>query len=183
MLSDKLVEENMNLAYFTAHKWNIRLNGTLDIQDIISDCTLGLLKASKGFKEEKGIKFATYATMCMKNQILMDLRGRKNEVQTIPLCSLVYDAGEENEYNSWEKIQFQTAINNVDEWVDYSATKDILENCLNNLKPRDKYIINLLLKGKKQNEVAEKFHINQSGISKKLVSIQKIIKKLINLEV
>lgn len=181
MLSDReiLVNDNLKLAYFIANKWNIKLNGKLTIDELKSDCTLGLFKASKGFKTEKNISFATYSVKCMQNEILMRLRSDRREVLTVPISSLVFDVGTDKEYNAWEKMQALEARNNIDEWINYIATKEIVETVIKSLNPKQQYIMKLCIKGISQKKIAEKIHFAQSYVSRIEMKVINKIKRRI----
>ena len=77
---DKLVEHNLRLVVFLAKKFE---SSGVDMEDLVSVGTIGLIKAINSFKAEKQIKLATYASRCIENEILMYLRKlskRKAEV-------------------------------------------------------------------------------------------------------
>ena len=85
MLDDKearqiLVERNLRLVVYIAKKFE---NTGIDFEDLISIGTIGLMKAVNTFNIDKNIKLATYASRCIENEILMQLRRNtkiKNEV-------------------------------------------------------------------------------------------------------
>ena len=68
---DKLVEHNLRLVVYIAKKFE---NSGVNIEDLISIGTIGLIKAVNTFKADKNIKLATYASRCIENEILMFLR-------------------------------------------------------------------------------------------------------------
>ena len=68
---DKLVEHNLRLVVFLAKKFE---STNLDMEDLISVGTIGLIKAINSFKAEKQIKLATYASRCIENAILSQMR-------------------------------------------------------------------------------------------------------------
>jgi len=71
---DKLVEHNLRLVVFLAKKYE---NTGVDLEDLVSIGTIGLMKAVKTFSGDKNIKLATYASRCIDNEILMFLRKNK----------------------------------------------------------------------------------------------------------
>lgn len=85
MLNDEdakqiLVERNLRLVVYIAKKFE---NTGIDFEDLISIGTIGLMKAINTFNVDKNIKLATYASRCIENEILMQLRRNtkiKNEV-------------------------------------------------------------------------------------------------------
>ena len=68
---DKLIEHNLRLVVFLAKKYE---NTGVDLEDIVSIGTIGLMKGIKTFSMDKNIKLATYASRCIDNEILMFLR-------------------------------------------------------------------------------------------------------------
>ncbi|MDE6372767.1 MAG: sigma-70 family RNA polymerase sigma factor, partial [Clostridia bacterium] len=66
-----LIEHNLRLVVYIAKKFE---NTNVDIEDLISVGTIGLIKAVNSFDDAKQIKLATYASRCIENEILMHLR-------------------------------------------------------------------------------------------------------------
>ena len=71
---DKLIEHNLRLVVFLAKKYE---NTKVDLEDLVSIGTIGLIKGIKTFSKGKNIKLATYASRCIDNEILMYLRKNK----------------------------------------------------------------------------------------------------------
>ena len=72
-----LVERNLRLVVYIAKKFE---NTGIDLEDLISIGTIGLMKAINTFNKDKNIKLATYASRCIENEILMFLR-RSNRIK------------------------------------------------------------------------------------------------------
>ncbi|MFP3442190.1 sigma-70 family RNA polymerase sigma factor, partial [Pantoea sp. SIMBA_133] len=73
-----LIERNLRLVVYIARKFE---NTGINIEDLISIGTIGLIKAVNTFNPEKKIKLATYASRCIENEILMFLR-RNNKIRS-----------------------------------------------------------------------------------------------------
>ena len=71
---DKLIEHNLRLVVFLAKKYE---NTRVDLEDLVSIGTIGLIKGINTYKSDKNIKLATYASRCIDNEILMFLRKNK----------------------------------------------------------------------------------------------------------
>ena len=71
---DKLIEHNLRLVVFLAKRYE---NTKVDLEDLVSIGTIGLIKGIKTYKMDKNIKLATYASRCIDNEILMYLRKNK----------------------------------------------------------------------------------------------------------
>ena len=72
-----LIERNLRLVVYISRKFE---NTGIDVEDLISIGTIGLIKAVNTFKLNKNIKLATYASRCIENEILMYLR-RSNKIK------------------------------------------------------------------------------------------------------
>ena len=69
-----LIEHNLRLVVFLAKKYD---NTGVDLEDLVSIGTIGLIKGVNTYKDDKNIKLATYASRCIDNEILMFLRKSK----------------------------------------------------------------------------------------------------------
>ena len=77
---DKLIEHNLRLVVYIAKRFE---TSGIDLEDLISIGAIGLIKAVKTYSVDKNIKLATYASRCIENEILMQLRKNtriKNEI-------------------------------------------------------------------------------------------------------
>ena len=79
---NKLIEHNLRLVAHIIKKYYSSIK---DQDDLISIGTIGLIKAVSTFDVEKGTRFATYASRCIENEILMHFRARKKTVQDVYL--------------------------------------------------------------------------------------------------
>lgn len=174
--TDKLIEHNLRLVVFLAKKYE---NTKVDLEDLVSIGTIGLIKGIKTYKLDKSIRLATYASRCVDNEILMFLRKNKRRRLEISFeDSLSYDA-EGNELHLEDVLGTTKDI--VTKPLDNQIDKNILKEELSRLNERDKEIIVLRygLDGKDeltQKEVAEKLNISQSYISRIEKKIIKDIK-------
>ena len=71
LATEKLIEHNLRLVAYIARKFD---NANIDYEDLIAIGAIGLIKAVKTFKSDKNIRLATYASRCIENEILMQLR-------------------------------------------------------------------------------------------------------------
>ncbi len=172
---DKLIEHNLRLVVFLAKKYE---NTGVDLEDLVSIGSIGLIKGINTFSSSKNIKLATYASRCIDNEILMFLRKNKKIKCEVSIDQALSLDGEGNELHLEDIIGTDKELipKNIE---DNDDKKAILEEILN-LKPRDKEIMVLrygLLGNDEytQKEVAEKLGISQSYISR---IEKKIIKRL-----
>ena len=177
---NKLIEHNLRLVVFLAKKYE---NTKVDLEDLVSIGSIGLIKGINTFSKNKNIKLATYCSRCIDNEILMYLRKNKKTRSDISFeDSLSFDS-EGNELHLEDILGTDKDI--VTKPLDDELDKEILKSELEKLNKRDKEIMCLRygLNGYKeytQKEVAEKLNISQSYISrieKKVINKFKLIIK------
>ena len=173
----KLIEHNLRLVVFLAKKYE---NTKVDLEDLVSIGTIGLIKGINTYKLDKNIKLATYASRCIDNEILMFLRKNKRRKGEISFeDSLSYDS-EGNELHLEDILG--TPDNLVTRPLEEEIEKKILYEELTKLNNRDKEIMIMRYglfdtKEMTQKEVAEALGISQSYISrieKKVISKLKL---------
>ncbi len=172
---EKLIEHNLRLVVFLAKKYE---NTGVDLEDLVSIGNIGLIKGINTFSSDKNIKLATYCSRCIENEILMFLRKNKKLKMEVSIdCPLSLD-GDGNELHLEDVIGTDKDIVSND--IEEKSNKEIMINCILNLKPRDRDIMILrygLLGSEEytQKEVASMLGISQSYISR---IEKKVIKKL-----
>ena len=172
---DKLIEHNLRLVVFLAKKYE---NTNIDLEDLVSIGTIGLIKGVNTYKLDKNIKLATYASRCIDNEILMYLRKTKRRKTEISLDdSLSFDS-DGNELHLEDVLGTDPDI--ITKNLDEDENRNLLYQEVAKLSDRDREIIELRygLNGKSeltQKEVALVLGISQSYISR---IEKKVIKKL-----
>ncbi len=172
---EKLIEHNLRLVVFLAKKYE---NTGLDLEDLVSIGTIGLIKGVNTYKLDKNIKLATYASRCIDNEILMFLRKNKKRRGEISFeDSLSYDT-EGNELHLEDILGTEKDI--VTKGIEEEHDKKVLYQEINKLKKRDKQIMILRYglfntKEMTQKDVADMMGISQSYISR---IEKKVIKRL-----
>ncbi len=173
---NELVEHNLRLVVYIARKFE---NTGINLEDLISIGTIGLIKAINTFRADKNIKLATYSSRCIENEILMFLRkntGVKNEISIEAPLNVDWDG---NELLLSDILG--TDANEVSKNVETEAEIDQLRKALLCLNDRERQIMSLRfgLVGSKreytQKEVADMLGISQSYISR---LEKKILEKL-----
>lgn len=171
----KLIEHNLRLVVFLSKKYE---NTGIDLEDLVSIGTVGLIKGINTYKLDKNIKLATYASRCIDNEILMFLRKNKKRRTEISLeDSLSYDS-EGNELHLEDILGTDEDI--VTRGIEEESEKKLLNLEISKLNKRDKQIMTLRYglnnhKELTQKEVADILGISQSYISR---IEKKIIRKL-----
>lgn len=177
---DKLIEHNLRLVVFLAKKYE---NTKVDLEDLVSIGTIGLIKGIKTYSMDKNIKLATYASRCIDNEILMYLRKNKKVRTEVSFDeSLSFDM-DGNELHLEDILGTDSDI--VTKGLEEDLNKAVVVEEINKLNPRDKEIIVLrygLSNGKEmtQKDVAELLGISQSYISRIEKKVIKKIKSIVN---
>lgn len=175
---NKLIEHNLRLVVFLSKKYE---NTKVDLEDLVSIGTIGLIKGVNTYKLDKNIKLATYASRCIDNEILMFLRKNKKRNGEVSFeDNLSYDS-EGNELHLEDILGTDEDIvtRGIEEELEYK----LLYNEIERLNERDKKIMIMrygLYNNKEltQKEVADVMGISQSYISrieKKVISKLKSI--------
>ena len=172
-----LIEHNLRLVVYIAKKFE---NTGINIEDLISIGTIGLIKAIETYNTDKKTKLATYASRCIENEILMHLRkvsGQKTEVSFDEPLSTDWD-GNELLLSDILGTEPDCVMRPVEDDVD----RQLLRQALETLPEREKQIISLRFgldggEERTQKEVADQMGISQSYISRLEKRIMKRMKK------
>ena len=169
----KLIEHNLRLVVFLAKKYE---NTGVDLEDLVSIGTIGLIKGINTFNSDKNIKLATYASRCIDNEILMFLRKNKRRRTEVSFeDSLSYDA-EGNELHLEDVLGTDEDI--VTRGLEEEIEKKLLYQEIDKLNDRDKEIMVLRYGLNNHEEMTQKEVANSLGISQSYIS--RIEKKVIN---
>lgn len=161
-----LIERNLRLVAYIARRFE---NTGINIEDLISIGTIGLIKAVNTYRSDKNIKLATYASRCIENEILMHLRKtapQKSEVSFDEPLNTDWDGNElllSDILGTDEDLIMKPIEDDVD--------RRLLMDAVNTLSTREKEIITLRFglggqEEKTQKEVADRMGISQSYISR-----------------
>ena len=161
-----LIEHNLRLVVFIARRFE---NTGINLEDLISIGTIGLIKAIGTYRRDRNIKLATYGSRCIENEILMYIRkisAQKAEVSLDEPINMDYD-GNELLLSDILGTDENIVTGRLDDEVDLL----LLRQALAELPPREKEIILMRfgLEGRKemtQKEVAQFMGISQSYISR-----------------
>lgn len=179
---DRLIEHNIRLVVYIAKKFE---NSGMELDDLISIGAIGLIKAVKTYSLGKNIKLATYASRCIENEILMQLRKNTRIKNEVSLDEPLSSDGDGNELLLADILPVEE--DTVSKGVEMSADKQILFNVLRKLDVREQKIMiyRFGLNGedeKTQKEVADIMGISQSYISRIEKKILNKIKKKLEKE-
>lgn len=174
---EKLIEHNLRLVVYIAKKFE---SSNVDIDDLISVGTIGLIKAVNSFDGNKQIKLATYASRCIENEILMHLRKVVHTKSEMSLDEPLNVDWEGNVLLLSDVLGTESDVTCKD--VENDEEKDILIKTFKQLPPRERQIVRLrfgLLGAQKktQKEIADLLGISQSYISRLEKKVMKKLKK------
>lgn len=175
-----LIERNLRLVAHIVKKYT---NYQKDSEDLISIGTIGLIKAITTFKNDKGIKLATYAARCIENEILMYIRTNKKYNRDVYLQDTVGIDKDGNEVTLEDKIADEGM--SIDEEVALNIqSKTLYEKIKKVLKGREKKIIELrygLVNGEEltQKDIAKMLGISRSYVSRiEKKALEKLYKEM-----
>ena len=162
----RLIEHNLRLVVYIARRFE---NTGINIEDLISIGTIGLIKAVNTFQSGKNIKLATYASRCIENEILMHLRKISSQRTEVSFDEPLNTDWDGNELLLSDILG--TDADEVSRSLEDDAEKRMLLEAVADLSPREKQIVALrfgLPGGREytQKEVADLLGISQSYISR-----------------
>jgi RNA polymerase sporulation-specific sigma factor len=157
-----LIVHNLRLVVFIAKKFE---STKINIEDLISIGSMGLIKGVQTFKMDKNIKLATYASRCIENEILMYLRKTHRMRQEISLDEVLSIDNEGNEMMLADVL----GDPNPSVLAEMTLDEDVrnLYTAVNKLNKREKEILLLrYFMGKTQIEVSDAIGISQAQVSR-----------------
>lgn len=172
-----LIERNLRLVVYIARKFD---NTRINIEDLISIGTIGLIKAVNTFNPEKKIKLATYASRCIENEILMYLRRNNKTRSEVSLDEPLNVDWDGNELLLSDVLGTANDVTTSD--MERKVDRTLLKRAIMMLSDREKEIMTLRFglsggKEKTQKDVADQLGISQSYISRLEKRIIKRLKK------
>ncbi len=163
---EQLITHNLRLVVYIAKKFE---SSGVNIEDLISIGTIGLIKAVNTFSPEKNIKLATYASRCIENEILMHLRKIASQKMEVSLDEPLNTDWDGNELMLSDVLGSDG--DEINREMEDEDEKRILLKVIETLPQREREIIDMRFGlGDKeeltQKQVADKLGISQSYISR-----------------
>ena len=161
-----LIERNLRLVVYIAKRFE---NTGVNIEDLISIGTIGLIKAINTYKTDKNIKLATYASRCIENEILMYLRKSSSQRNEVSLDEPLNTDWDGNELLLSDVLG--TDADTVMRPIEADVDRQLLDAAIGKLSEREREIIVMRFglcghKEQTQKEVADRLGISQSYISR-----------------
>lgn len=165
-VKNQLIERNLRLVVYIARRFE---NTGINIEDLISIGTIGLIKAVDTYKPEKSIKLATYSSKCIENEILMYLRKTASQKAELSIDEPLNTDWDGNELLLSDVLGTDSDL--VMRPIEADVDRQLLNQALSSLTDRERHIITLRfgLDGRAertQKEVADDLGISQSYISR-----------------
>lgn len=165
-VKNQLIERNLRLVVYIARRFE---NTGINIEDLISIGTIGLIKAVDTYKPAKSIKLATYSSKCIENEILMFLRKTASQKAELSIDEPLNTDWDGNELLLSDVLGTDSDL--VMRPIEADVDRQLLSQALSRLSQRERHIITLRfgLDGRPertQKEVADGLGISQSYISR-----------------
>ena len=161
-----LIEHNLRLVVYIAKKFE---SSDVNVEDLVSIGTIGLIKAINTFKPDKNIKLATYASRCIENEILMHLRKISNIRTEVSIEEPLNTDWDGNELLLSDILGTDSDI--ISKGLDEETDRELLYGAISKLTKREQTIMTLRFglggtQERTQKEVADMLGISQSYISR-----------------
>lgn len=172
-----LIEHNLRLVVFIARRFE---STGINLEDLISIGTIGLIKGINTYRRDKNIKLATYASRCIENEILMHIRKTSCQKAEVSLDEPINMDGDGNELMLSDILG--TDDNIVTGHLEEDVDLQVLRQALTELPQREREIVNMRFglggyQERTQKEVAQQMGISQSYISRLEKKIMLKLKK------
>lgn len=163
----KLITDNLRLVYFCYRKLQTNALTVRYKDDLISEGMLGLVKAANSFEPNRKTKFATYAVMCIRNQMLMFIRKlNKFAPYEVSLFLPIGHDGYGNELCLADIIEDETQLQ------EEAIERMLLSEFTAKQKPIDQKILSALNIGYNQREIAGQLGYSQSYILRRIQKVK-----------
>ena len=171
---EQLILDNMRLVYFIYDKLQKNDITIRYKEDLISEGMMGLCKAANKFDPGKGYRFSTFASMCIRNEMLMFLRKTNRQVNAeVSLYDTIGIDADGNKLTYADIIEDESQT--VDNYLIESTAKEFTES----QKPLDRDILKALQAGHKQKDIGELLGVRQPTVSRHIRAMKKQAKNLI----
>ncbi len=165
-VKNQLIERNLRLVVYIARRFE---NTGINIEDLISIGTIGLIKAVDTYNPAKSIKLATYSSKCIENEILMHLRKTASQKAELSIDEPLNTDWDGNELLLSDVLGTESDL--VMRPIEADVDRQLLHQALERLSDRERYIITMRFglsggRERTQKEVADQLGISQSYISR-----------------
>ena len=161
-----LIERNLRLVVFISRRFE---NTGVNLEDLISIGTIGLIKGISTFDDSKGARLATYAARCVENEILMHFRSLRKTSQDVSLSDYI-DTGTEG-----AALSFMDVVSEDSDLLETLSAKErvlqVRQAVAEHLTDQERQVILMRyglggLRPSRQREVAQQLGISRSYVSR-----------------
>ena len=178
-----LFNENANFPYYIVSKYYTQLKNMpscVDIEDLFQQANIGLCKAVRGFKEDKGYKFASFAATVIHNELKMYIRKFRTDGRTFVVTSLEAPiAGDTGELLFLQDV-LSSDYDLADDVCGKVQTDGAYQKFSKGLTDREKAILQGLMEGRNQYQISQDIGISQSYISRIILRLKEKMHILLN---
>lgn len=174
---EALIVDNRRLVYYLVKKLGVPPS---DFEDIVSIGTIGLIKAATTFDTSKGVKFASYASRCINNEIYMHFRKVKKEVYVSSLEEIINQNSDGDQLTLADTL-FDTSSDFERDIDDRETITKMVSIILNCLSTREKVLLLCRMSDRTQRQMADSLGISQSYVSRLQKKLIKTIRSYSNL--
>lgn len=164
--TERRILENKGLVYYFANRLCVP---EWEYEDFIQEGMMGLIKAANSFDETQGIKFVTYASICIKNEMRMRFRDNNRHKENASLNMDIF-CSKNGEKQGEEQLQDIIPDPLAEKLIEKSENIEIIEKAvsfiLNCFSMRGKIILMLSIGGSNQENIAKFLNISQSYVSR-----------------
>ena len=170
--ANQLVMENIKLVYYIVNRFQYT---RMEQEEMVSIGQIGLIKASRTYEREEGIKFGTYAARCIHNELVTTLRKKR-------AVTLSLDTPLRNESEKSTLGDVILSDENVDEEIEKSFVIQQLREAIGTLPVREQFIIKsyygIDCAPMKQHEIGAYVGLSQSYVARIIRGIQNKLRQL-----
>lgn len=174
MNTERLIEDNMRLVFYLYNKLGQTALVLRNKDDIISEGFIGLIKAARSFEDGR-VKFATYASRCIMNEMLMYIRKLRKQEREISLFAPLNIDADGNELLLMDILSDEGA--SLDALIEETGTEEKYRRYKAKLKDRERQVLDLRAKEYTQRQIADELGISQSYISRIIRKLKDKYKK------
>lgn len=161
-----LIEHNLRLVVYIARRFE---NTGINIEDLISIGTIGLIKGISTFKADKNVRLATYASRCIENEILMYFRSQRKLQGEVSLTETLETGGDGNSLSLMDVLAVDDDL--LEELDTRDACRKVRRCVQTCLTPRERLVITLRYglderPPRTQREIAAQCGISRSYVSR-----------------
>ena len=164
---DKLVTDNLRLVYYLYEKLTKNPLTEKYKDDIVSEGTVGLVKAAKSFDPTRKVKFSTYASRCITNEMLMFIRRLNKQIPHEVSLYAPIDKDDDG-----HTLRYADILSDDENDPESSIYDTVVEAFLAKQNDIDREILEALRQGYKQKEIAEIVGIRQPTISRRMKKLR-----------